>query len=434
MAKYIIKSSIHDTRFSNKEKQDNLSIFVDECRSVMEQMINYIWNNDITWIDKEQQSHTLSIRNNHLDTPKYFDYNMFPIDTFLTARALSSLATQVAGMIKSAVEKQRKRLYMLEKKKAEGVSKAKLKHLIKNIKNNIPQIPNCKNANIELSSKCIDWQDTPNGEFIGFLKIKAITKDKMEIHVPIKGHKHSNRLSRKGTRMNSFLISKSNINVRWKINKPNEKTTGVIIGADQGMKDVLTCSDGCKTPHHDAHGHNLESIMTKLCRKKKGSKAFKKAQRHRTNYINWSINQLNFDNIKELRLEQVINIGYKNKTSRMMSHWTNTTIRDKIEAKCEEEGTRLVHQSSTYRSQRCSQCGIVRRANRKGKIYSCKHCGNEMDADLNASLNHTIDLPDIPYPLREMKINRGNGFYWLPSGFYDFTSSRSLESLLLVKE
>ena len=57
-----------------------------------------------------------------------------------------------------------------------------------------------------------------------------------------------------------------------------------------------------------------------------------------------------------------------------------------------------------------------------------------MDADLNASLNHAIDLPDIPYPLREMKINRGNGFYWLPSGFYDFTSSRSLESLLLVKE
>jgi len=118
MTKHIIKSSIHDTRFSNKEKQDNLSIFVDECRTVMEQMIDYIWNNDITWMDKEQQYHTLSIRNNQLDTPKYFNYNMFPIDTFLTARALSSLATQVAGMIKSSVEKQRKRLYMLEKKKS----------------------------------------------------------------------------------------------------------------------------------------------------------------------------------------------------------------------------------------------------------------------------------------------------------------------------
>ena len=35
MAKHIMKSSIHDIRFSNKEKQDNLSIFVDECRSVV---------------------------------------------------------------------------------------------------------------------------------------------------------------------------------------------------------------------------------------------------------------------------------------------------------------------------------------------------------------------------------------------------------------
>lgn len=73
-------------------------------------------------------------------------------------------------------------------------------------------------------------------------------------------------------------------------------------------------------------------------------------------------------------------------------------------------------------------------ANRKGKIYSCKHCGNEMDADLNASLNHAIDLPDIPYTLRKMKINRGNGFYWKPDGFYDFVSGRSLESLLPVED
>ena len=169
--------------------------------------------------------------------------------------------------------------------------------------------------------------------------------------------------------------------------------------------------------------------MEDMTNKKKGSKSFKRTQSHRKNFINWSINQLNFTNVKEIRLEKIWNIGYKSRTSRMMSHWTNTLIRDKIENKCEEEGIRLIHQSSTYRSQRCSGCGVVRKSNRKGKIYSCKHCLLEMDADLNASLNHIVNLPEIPYDLLKLQMNRGDGFYWLESGFYEFGTGRSLQSL-----
>jgi transposase len=195
------------------------------------------------------------------------------------------------------------------------------------------------------------------------------------------------------------------------------------------MKDILTCSDKQTTPKVDKHGHSLESIMRKLASKKKGSRAFSRAQAHRNNFINWSLNQLNLDNIKEIRLEKVWNIGYKSKTSRLMQHWTNTLIRDKVESICAETGVQLKHQSSTYRSQRCSGCGVVRKANRKGKTYLCKHCGLEIDADYNASLNHIIDLPEIPYNLRKLKMNRGNGFYWLESGIYEFETGRCLQSL-----
>jgi hypothetical protein len=113
-----------------------------------------------------------------------------------------------------------------------------------------------------------------------------------------------------------------------------------------------------------------------------------------------------------------------------MQHWTNTIIRDKVETLCEENGVYLLHQSATYRSQRWSGCGIVRKANRKGKSYTCKHCGLQIDADYNASLNHVVDLPEIPYALRKLQLNRGNGFYWVESGFYDFATGRRLESLL----
>jgi transposase len=81
--------------------------------------------------------------------------------------------------------------------------------------------------------------------------------------------------------LTSYLISKSTINIRWKKNVSEKKTTGKIVAADQGMKDVLSCSDKQTTPKKDQHGHRLESILKKLAFKKKGSKAFKKAQAHR---------------------------------------------------------------------------------------------------------------------------------------------------------
>lgn len=119
-------------------------------------------------------------------------------------------------------------------------------------------------------------------------------------------------------------------------------------------------------------------------------------------------------------MEKIWNIGYKQRTSRKLSHWTNTLIRDKILRKCEELEVPIIEQDSTYRSQRCFNCGIVRKSNRKCKLYKCKHCHYEADADYNASLNHSIDLPVIDWKIRNQGFNLGKGFYWKPSGLFTF--------------
>jgi hypothetical protein len=62
---------------------------------------------------------------------------------------------------------------------------------------------------------------------------------------------------------------------------------------------------------------------------------------------------------------------------------------------------------------------LVRKSNRKGKIYICG-CGYSDDADYNASCNHEQNLPIIPVKLRKLNLNR-KGFYWKESGFYDLT-------------
>jgi hypothetical protein len=67
---------------------------------------------------------------------------------------------------------------------------------------------------------------------------------------------------------------------------------------------------------------------------------------------------------------------------------------------------------------------VVLKSNRKGKEYTCKHCGCIIDADYNAALNHEIELPEIPYDIRKLNLNR-KGFYWLETGIFDL-DDRSL--------
>jgi len=430
--KTTIRTSQHTVRFANAGKRSELSRVLAECRRVASIMLDDVWTNGYSW-EANDGPQEFSVGKNQFRVPPYLDYNRFGIETFLSARLLSSLCTQLAGMISASVEKQRKRLYVLKDKKQNGVPRRQLKTLIRKLKQNIPQKPSVEKMRIEVSSKCADYQES-DGEFNAFLRLKSLTTDGGGfIKIPIRHTKHSNRLKAKSIGMkNSYLVGDSAVDLRWEIPVPAERSDGIILGGDQGMKTVLTLSNQegntIKTPEQCPHGHTLESICVKLSRKRKGSKAFKRAQAHRKNHINWSINQLNLAGVRQINLEKIWNINFKKNTSKTLSHWTNTAIRDKVEDVALMNGVRLTEQSSTYRSQRCSACGLVRKANRKGKIYKCRNCGFTVDADENASRNHSVELPEIPWTFRKTGRNRGEGFFWTSNGLFD-QSGRSLESL-----
>ncbi len=222
--------------------------------------------------------------------------------------------------------------------------------------------------------------------FNGFLSVVSYTTETYgsTIKLPIKGHRNSRKWMKKGKLMTSFLVTDKDVHLRWEVKKP-KRVDGHKVGADQGMKTVLTISNGQVTPDVCPHGHSLESISKKLSRRKKGSNNFLQAQKHRLNFINYSINQLNFDGVAVVGFEEVKHIRRGNRSSRFMSHWTYTDIRKKVEAVCEELGVQVIPQSSTYRSQRCSGdgCGFVYKRNRKKKEYACSNCGLIIDADLN---------------------------------------------------
>lgn len=415
--KKIVKSTKHSIKFANQEKKNLYYSFLKEYRRVAQIYLDYLWN--YGWIcEVDEQILIFDVPTKRFELPKFIDKELneiLNIKTSLSARALSSCITQTLGCLKASTEKRRRQLYILEKLKRDGEDYTKLQEKIdKPLKK-----PKISNINPELSTKCCDFQQSEK-HFDGFLQLKSIGNSFGRIRIPVKFHNNSNKWKEIGKIKTSFLFSKKYISIRWEIPKQENKTEGLVVGADQGLKDVLTLSNETITPKFNNHGFSLEKITKILARKKKGSKSFKKTQEHRKNFINWSINQLNLSNIKEIRVEKIINIGYKSKRSRYISHWTNTLIRDKLLNRCEESKVLVIQQSSTYRSQRCSACGKVRKANRKGKGYKCS-CGFVCDADLNAARNHEQELPDIPTYLRKLRRNLGKGFYWKLEGFFELT-------------
>ena len=179
---------------------------------------------------------------------------------------------------------------------------------------------------------------------------------------------------------------------------------------DVGIKSVYSLSTG-EQSGQDIHGWDLDKIIKKMCRKVKGSKAFEKCQKHRRNHINWCLNQIDFSDIKVLNIEKIQNLRKGKRTSGYLARWTYTDLTNKLTSLASSSGVQMKKLSPTYTSQRCSQCGWTRKVNRKGKKFVCGACGNACDADVNASLNISFDLPEITLGER-LKRNNRTGFYW----------------------
>ena len=178
----------------------------------------------------------------------------------------------------------------------------------------------------------------------------------------------------------------------------------------------------CKNSHscdfnHDKRRHCYKTICERLSNKKKNSKGFKRSESHRSNYINWTVNQINFDNVLEVSRENIKNLRKGRGSSSLMARWNYAELFDKLDTRIRETGVQLTKISATYTSQRCSCCGWVRRSNRKKlpsgyEFFKCTKCSFECNADLNASINIALKLKPIGKQQRLKKANI-KGFYWL---------------------
>jgi transposase len=409
----IIKISKHSTKFANYGKQVNLSAFLTDYNDAKWWFVDYLWKTPVYWGDNK----ILDIKNNQFDVPSFISTVDIDFTTDLSARAIKRASSEALDIVKSQTQKRKQQLYILNKLTSQGKTNDVIKLQLK-----IDSKPLTKPTKTsfdefaKLDSNCCEFIPYKTNEFDGFLKLHGIGKKYGHIYVPIKYTKHSNNLMKKGYEMmTTWQISDKLVASTWQLE--SQPSTGTkIIGADQGLKTCLSLSDR-QTTTSCPHGHDLDSITTKLSRKKRGSKAFARAAAHRTNYANWSINQLNLHDVKEIRLEKLFQMRTGQNVGNKLSHWTYTQINTQIKSRCDELGVLVKEQSPVYRSQRCSDCGWVQKTNRIKKDFICKHCGATHDADINGALNHVVDLFPLPYRFFQMNLNK-TGFFWKENGLF----------------
>lgn len=386
----MIRSTKCSLKFANKEKLIELHDFISEYKNVCDFFIKEFWGYE----------------NIQVLIPKKITQKA---NTWLSARAVQCASKQASGIVRGTRKKQKQREWMYDKLIKEG-DIVNANKLLKVIEDNKTTIPSSDTINPELDSRFISIDKDSKTSFDIWITISSIGQRK-KIKLPIKKTKHFNKLDNIGELKSGLRIGKSNITFAFEIKEPAIKTSGKSIGLDMGVTNVFCCSNGIMSKK-DIHGHNVSSIQDKLSRKQKGSKGFKKVQEHRKNFINWSINQLNLNDVKTLNIENLKNVRKGKKTSRKLSHWTYTEIKDKIMARCEENGVRLVLKPYAYSSQRCSKCGWTQKANRSGKLFKCKNCEFTCDSDINAAVNISLNLPEISWEKLRNRDNL-NGFFYI---------------------
>ncbi len=385
----MIRSTKTTNKFSNFKKKQNIKLFIQEYQKVCQFFVDQLWTLEKVPVLPPKEITKLA-------------------ETWLSARAIQCSAKQASGIVRGTRKKNEQRMFIYNKLVEQKFFK-KARKLKKIIDNSLISKPNLNKIQPELDSRFVKIDLKNKTSFDGWITLMSLG-NKLKLILPFKKSKHFNQLVESGNIKSGVRLSNDGFTFMFDLPDVELKKCGETIGLDVGIKNTFITSDNQKSLK-DKHGWNLDSIQQKLARKKKGSKSFKKAQNHRDNYIHWSLNQLNLSEIKILKLEKIYQLRKGRKSSRWLSHWTYTTLFDKLESLCLKSGVQILKVNPTYTSQRCSQCGYVRKSNRRGKLFKCNSCNFSCDADLNASKNIALDLVPIGKQERLQHKNR-IGFYW----------------------
>lgn len=160
----------------------------------------------------------------------------------------------------------------------------------------------CKTIEAELDLRFVDVEIHRETSFDGWLTLRSIG-NKKKIVVPLRLHKHINKLLKEGVMSGGVRLGLRSISVSFEL-EPPVKAEGKTVGIDVGMNRAFSCSDGTD-PGEWCNGHTMKSVCERVARRKRGSNGHERACRHRKNLIGYFKNRLDWSSILRIRIEKI---------------------------------------------------------------------------------------------------------------------------------
>jgi len=346
----IIRSTKTTLKFTTSSKKRQLEIVMEEYSKVVNFFIEHFW---------DQTPKKQGLLKPIVDLP----------ETWLSARLRKVAAREAIDMILSAKER---------------------------FPNN-PTMPKHRGTRMCVSSTIANLQKSKTKEFDAWLILRSIG-NKIAIDLPVKFHRHFNKLKEQGKRLNSYIITKDYVQFAFEIETGEKKPVKKAIGVDTGINALAS------TSNNKQFGTDVKSHIERIKRCKWGSKGQKKARRSLKQYIDETAKEV----IKEADLVVVENLkglSHRTKLKRRLSKnirrsigsWNWKYWLSRLQMKSEENCVvfRSVPAYNTSRS--CPICGYVDRMNRNGEIFRCLKCDHADNADINAARNILIRFITGPY-------------------------------------
>jgi IS605 OrfB family transposase len=252
-------------------------------------------------------------------------------------------------------------------------------------------MPTHKGKRMCLSAQVVKVGEAKTEDFDLWLTFTALAADKsVKFSIPVKKHKHFNRLEKKGRLQQNFVVSESGIQFSFEIETGEKREGNQAMGLDTGIKALGTLSNGKQ------YGRDIEDCIKRCKRCKWGSEGHKTAQRALKQKIN-EVAKTIFakEQFDLLVIEDLSDMNHKSKQRRRLCksmrrslgiwNWRKWLERLKMLAEANCIRYRVV--PPQYTSQSCRQCGHVERGNRSGERFKCRKCGYACNADINAAQN-----------------------------------------------
>ena len=229
--------------------------------------------------------------------------------------------------------------------------------------------------------------------------------------VKIRGYRNTDNIN--GKIKSATILRESNgkyyVSVLYEMyDKVPEINHRTIVGIDLGIKKLLTLSDGITYDNNkyiDKYEKRIKRKQRELSRKEKGSKNYYKCKKElavlhsklanaRKYYIHKITKDITdeYDIItcEKLKTKEMIIKGKENKLSSKINDATFSEIIRQLQYKTKYKGKEF-YQINTYypSSQICSRCNAQdgRYKYLTRREYKCTKCNQEIDRDLNASIN-----------------------------------------------